>query len=152
MSEQPLVARDRYAETAVQRVALIAGIVFLVVGIAGFIPGLTSNYDDLSFAGHGSMAELMGVFQVSVLHNIVHLAYGVVGLICARRFRWSRNYLIWGGVIYALLWIYGLITGGMSSANFVPLNTADNWLHFALAVLMIGLGLLLGRAPATRRA
>jgi len=137
--------RHRYAGTAVQRVALIAGIVFLIIGIAGFIPGLTSNMGDMQFAGHDSMAHLMGVFQVSVLHNIVHLAYGVAGLIFAARARWARNYLIWGGVIYAVLWIYGLVAGGMTSANFVPLNTADNWLHFGLAVVMIGLGLLLGR-------
>ena len=133
--------------TPVQRAALIAGIVFLIVGIAGFIPGLTTNYGDLALAGHDSMAKLMGVFQVSVLHNIVHLAYGIAGIVFARRTRWSRNFLIWGGVVYAVLWLYGLVIGGMSTAaNFVPLNSADNWLHLILAVAMIALGLLL-RTP-----
>jgi hypothetical protein len=40
----------------------------------------------------------------------------------------------------------------MSSANFVPLNTADNWLHLLLAVGMIALGVLLGRSVRTRSA
>ena len=40
--------------------------------------------DALRFAGHGSGAYLFGVFQVSVLHNLVHLAFGVAGLVLAR--------------------------------------------------------------------
>ncbi|MFD5226366.1 DUF4383 domain-containing protein [Microbacterium sp. NPDC058342] len=135
----------RYAETPVQKVALVYGIVFLLVGIAGFIPGLTTNIEMVEFAGHTSEAMLLGIFQVSVLHNIVHLLFGVAGLVLARRFAWSKNYLIWGGVIYALLLVYGLFLHGDHAANFVPLNAADNWLHGALAVTMILLGVLLGR-------
>ena len=134
-----------YAETPIQKVALIYGIVFLIVGIGGFIPGLTSNIESLQFAGHTSEAMLLGIFQVSILHNIVHVLYGVVGLAAARAFGMSRAYLIWGGAVYALLWLYGLFIPHDSAANFVPLNTADNWLHFVLAVTMIGLGVLLGR-------
>lgn len=135
----------RYAETAVQKAALTVGIVFLVIGIAGFIPGLTTNLDTMEFAGHESEALLLGVFQVSVLHNIVHLLFGVAGLAFARSFAGSRNFLIWGGVIYAVLLVYGLFLSGDQPANFVPLNTADNWLHAVLAVGMILLGVLLGR-------
>lgn len=136
---------SRYAETPVQKAALVYGIVFFIVGLGGFIPGLTSNIESLQFAGHTSEAMLLGIFQVSILHNIVHLLYAVVGLLAARSFGGSRSYLIWGGAVYALLWLYGLFVPQDSGANFVPLNTADNWLHFALAVTMIGLGLLLGR-------
>ena len=53
---------------------------FLLIGVAGFIPGITSNYDQLQFAGHQSGALLLGVFQVSVLHNIVHLLFGATSL------------------------------------------------------------------------
>jgi arginine exporter protein ArgO len=134
-----------YADTPLQKVALVFGIVFLIVGLGGFIPGLTSNIESLQFAGHESEAMLLGIFQVSILHNIVHLLFGIVGLLAARSFGGSRAYLIWGGVVYALLWLYGLFVPHDHSANFVPLNTADNWLHFVLAVAMIGLGLLLGR-------
>jgi hypothetical protein len=115
--------------------------VFLLVGILGFIPGITTDYDSMSFGGHMSGAELLGIFQVSILHNIVHLLFGVVGLALARRTPGAVNYLLGGGVVYLVLWIYGLIVSKTSDANFVPLNTADDWLHFVLGVGMLGLGI-----------
>jgi hypothetical protein len=129
----------------VQLAAVVVGAVFLLVGIAGFIPGITTNYDQLQFAGHQSGALLLGVFQVSILHNIVHLLFGVAGLAMARTAHGARNYLIGGGVIYAVLWLYGLLIGDSMPANFVPMNMADDWLHLVLAVGMIALGVLLGR-------
>jgi len=116
-----------------QKAAQAVGAVFLLVGILGFIPGITANFDEMKFAGHESGAELLGIFQVSVLHNIVHLLYGVAGLALARTWNGARNYLIGGGVIYLVLFLYGLLfANDMTAANFVPLNTADNWLHFFL--------------------
>lgn len=140
---------DRAGRTAVQKIAMVVGAVFLLVGILGFVPGITSNYDQLSFASHHSMAMLLGVFQVSVLHNIVHLLFGVVGLSTARTPGKARNYLLWGGIIYLVLWIYGLVVGQDTPANFVPLNNADNWLHLVLGVGMVALALLF--APRSRR-
>lgn len=131
--------------TAVQKAALAVGAVFLVVGVLGFVPGVTTNYDQLSFAGHHSDAALFGIFNVSVLHNLVHLAFGVAGIVLARTFNTARSYLIAGGVVYLLLFIYGLVIDHDSSANFVPVNDADNWLHLGLAVAMIALGATLGR-------
>ncbi|MDT0353445.1 DUF4383 domain-containing protein [Pseudonocardia charpentierae] len=133
------------ARRPVQIAAMVVGAVFLLVGIAGFIPGLTTNYDQLQFAGHMSSALLLGVFQVSILHNIVHLLFGAAGVAMARTATGARNYLIGGGVIYAVLWLYGLLIGQDAPANFVPVNNADDWLHFVLAIGMIGLGVLLGR-------
>ena len=136
--------------TSVQTVTLAVGAVFLLVGILGFVPGITSGVDQLTFAGHQSGAMLLGLFQVSILHNIVHLLFGVVGLALSRSWPGSRSYLIWGGAIYLVLWIYGLVIGHESPANFVPLNTADNWLHFVLGVAMIALGILLSRRAVDR--
>jgi membrane-bound ClpP family serine protease len=135
-----------YATTAIQKAAPIVGIVFLLVGVAGFIPGLTHGTDHLEAAGADSEAMLLGIFQVSVLHNIVHLLFGVAGLGVAARAAASRHYLIWGGVVYAVLWIYGLFAVGMPDLNVVPVSTADNWLHLGLAVGTIALGLLVGRS------
>ncbi|MCV7347269.1 DUF4383 domain-containing protein [Mycolicibacterium rhodesiae] len=129
----------------VQKAAIAFGAVFLLVGILGFIPGITTNYDMLHVAGHHSEAQLLGIFNVSVLHNIVHLIFGVAGLLMARTLTAARAYLIGGGVIYAVLWLYGLVIDRDSQANFVPVNTADNWLHFVLAVAMISLGVTLTR-------
>jgi hypothetical protein len=128
-----------------QLAARTIGAVFLLVGVLGFIPGITSNYDMLEFAGHHSGAKLLGIFQVSILHNVVHLLFGVAGLALSRTWSSARSYLIGGGVVYALLWIYGLLVDKDHQANFVPLNSADDWLHLALAVVMVGLGLALGR-------
>ncbi|MBT2503261.1 DUF4383 domain-containing protein [Curtobacterium sp. ISL-83] len=135
---------NRYAGSSIQKAALVVGLVFLLVGIAGFVPGLTSG--ELAGAGNHSMAMLLGVFQVSVLHNIVHLLFGIVGLLAANRATGSRMFLVIGGIVYAVLWLYGLFTAGHDSgANFVPLNSADNWLHLVLAVGMIALGIILPR-------
>ncbi|MDM7885321.1 MULTISPECIES: DUF4383 domain-containing protein [Curtobacterium] len=135
---------NRYAGSSIQKVALVVGIVFLLVGIAGFVPGLTTG--ELGGAGHASMGMLLGIFQVSVLHNIVHLLFGVVGLLAASRASGSRMYLVLGGVVYFVLWVYGLFTAGtMSGANFVPLNWADNWLHLVLAIGMVALGVVFPR-------
>lgn len=138
----------RRGRTIMQTVALLMGVVFLLVGVLGFIPGITTQYDTMSMAGHESMGMLFGVFQVSYLHNVVHLVFGVVGLLAARTYAASRAYLLFGGIIYLVLWIYGLVAGGATSANFVPLNSADNWLHLGLAILMIGAALLLSRRHA----
>jgi hypothetical protein len=138
--------------TPLQTYAWLAGIVFLLVGILGFIPGITTNYGDMSFAGHTSDAELLGIFQVSILHNIVHVLFGIAGIAMSRTGDGARTYLIGGGVIYAVLWIYGLAVGPESGANFVPMNTADDWLHFVLAIALIGGGVLLSRRSETRPA
>jgi hypothetical protein len=139
--------RDR---SAVQTYALVLGAVFLLVGILGFIPGITTDYDELGFAGPDSQAMLLGIFQVSILHNIVHGLFGVAGLALARTWDGARTFLIGGGVIYLVLWIYGLLVDQDSSANFVPVNNADNWLHLVLAAAMIGGGFLLTRGDRTR--
>ncbi|MFL6176057.1 MAG: DUF4383 domain-containing protein [Ornithinibacter sp.] len=145
-------AGTRTGRTAVQKAALAVGAVFLLVGVLGFVPGITSDYDTLGAAGHESEAMLLGIFQVSVLHNIVHLLFGIAGIVLARRTDSARGYLVGGGVVYLLLWVYGLVIDHDSSANFVPVNNADNWLHLLLGLGMIALGLLTTRrATADRR-
>lgn len=143
---------NRFTETRVQLASFIVGIVFLLVGVLGFVPGITTNLGDLGAAGPDSDAHLLGIFQVSVLHNIVHLAFGVAGILLARAAGTARHFLVWGGAVYAVLWVYGLFVNHDSAANFVPLNDADNWLHFVLAVGMIALGLLLPKARTARSA
>ena len=75
----------------------------------------------------------------------MHLLFGLVGIAMARSWEGARTFLIGGGVVYLVLFVYGLLAHGDSSANFIPVNSADNVLHVALGVAMIALGVVLGR-------
>ncbi|MFF0546668.1 DUF4383 domain-containing protein [Nocardia thailandica] len=129
----------------VQLAALVVGVLFLLAGVLGFVPGITTGFDSIEWSGHHSGAELFGLFQVSVLHNIVHLLFGVLGVAACTRPGAARTYLLAGGAVYLVLWLYGLAVDQHSDANFVPTNTADNYLHFGLGLGMLLLGLILPR-------
>jgi hypothetical protein len=117
MSGSAITSRTRHP---VQLAATVISVIFVLIGILGFIPGVTTNYERLQFAGHESGALLLGVFAVSVLHNIVHLAFGVVGLAMARTAAGARTYLVGGGVIYAVLWLYGLLIDTTAARTSCP--------------------------------
>jgi hypothetical protein len=144
-----LKGRSTASGTPVQAAAALVGAVFLLVGVLGFIPGITTDSGSLAAAGHESHAKLLGIFQVSVLHNVVHLLFGAAGIALARRASSARAFLVGGGAVYLVLFLYGLVVDQQSQANFVPLNTADNWLHFVLGAGMIALGVVLAKRPAT---
>jgi hypothetical protein len=137
---------------AVQGAALLVAGVFLVVGLLGFVPGVTTDYVLLEWAGHQTGAKLFGVFAVSGLHNVVHLAFGVVGLMLTRSYAAARAYLLGGGLAYLALWVAGILVVH-TRANFGPVNGADHWLHFGLGAAMVILGLTLAgqRDPTKRR-
>jgi hypothetical protein len=141
----------RTDRSRLQLAATVVAATFILVGILGFVPGITTHYGDMTGAGHHSMAKLLGIFNVSILHNVVHLLFGVVGLALARTASGAKNYLIGGGVVYLVLWIYGLLIDKNTNANFIPVNTADNWLHFVLGLGMVALGVALGRRVVDAR-
>ena len=136
------------ARAPVQQIVLLIALGFLAIGIAGFIPGITTHYGDLSFAGHGSGAKLFGLFQTSVLHNVVHLLFGAAGIVLARTRAGSRAFLAVGGVVYLVVFLYGLLTAPRSGANFIPVDRNDDILHLTLGLSMLSLGLLPERMPA----
>ena len=136
----------------IQQIALLVGLVFLASGIGGFIPGITTNYDDLKFAGHNSDAQLLGIFDVSILHNIVHLLIGVVGIVLARTIDGARTYLVGGGLVYLVLFVYGAIWHGEKGSNWIPVNWADNILHLALGAGMVVIGVALTKDVVGRTA
>ena len=136
----------------IQSVALLVGVVFVVVGILGFIPGITTNYHDLKFAGHNSDAQLLGIFDVSILHNIVHMLIGAAGIVLARTIDGARTYLIGGGLVYLVLFVYGAIWHGETGSNWIPVNWADNVLHLALGAGMVVIGVALSKGVVRRTA
>jgi len=136
---------------AVQGAALLVACAFLVVGLCGFIPVVTTGYGQLDWAGR-SGAKLFGVFAVSGLHNVMHLAFGVVGFMLIRSYASARAYLIGGGLAYLAIWVGGMLIDHIR-ANVGAGSGADNWLHFGLGAVMVLLGLTLAgqRDPTKRR-
>ena len=128
--------------TPVQLVATLVGLSFLAAGVGGFIPGITDNVGNIPLYGHDSPAKLLGIFQVSVLHNIIHLIFGLAGLMMAKAS--AKTYLVGGGIIYLAVWVYGMYAG--AGLDMVGLNHADNLLHLGAGGGMVVLGLLLGKA------
>ncbi|MEZ0449019.1 DUF4383 domain-containing protein [Cellulomonas sp. ICMP 17802] len=123
-------------------VGTVFGIVYLLVGLAGF--AVTGG---VSFAA--TEGRPLIVFDVNPLHNIVHLLIGAALLVAARtsvRAAKGTNTTI--GAVYLLVGVLGLFLVG-SGANILALNGADNVLHFASAILLLGVGLAADKADQT---
>jgi hypothetical protein len=115
--------------------ALIYGIVFLLVGIAGFIPGLVTPMEGApELAVAGSHGHLFGLFPVNFLHNLVHIAFGIAGIVAYRSFSNARLYAKIVAIAYAALMVFGLIPGLNTLFGLVPLYGHDVWLHAVLAL------------------
>lgn len=120
----------------IRNFALAAGIVFLAVGILGFVPGLVqpmqTEYDMVVDANHGM---LFGLFPVNLLHNLVHIAIGIWGIAAYRSLTNSRWFAQGLAVFYAVLAILGLIPATQTLFGLVPLHGHDVWLHALTAVV-----------------
>ena len=139
----------RPARTDFQWAAWFFGLLFLLLGIVGFIPRLTTDYGDLTdFTSPGAMA--LAFIGVNVLLNVVYLVTGVTGLMLSRTWDGARTFLLGGGLIYLIIWLYGLIIDLGSGANFLGLSTGSNWVHFTFGLLMLFIGAVWGRRYAPR--
>jgi hypothetical protein len=127
---------------SIQRIAQIFGIVFLLVGILGFVVSGSNMEADPEMAD-----KLFGLFPVNAVHNGVHLAFGIWGLLAARSYEGARNYAIIAGVIYALLVILGVVVP--DGFGLVPLGGNDIWLHGLLAGALLAAGFSAKRGHAT---
>lgn len=118
--------------------ALAVGIVFLLVGILGFILNPTGG-------------SLLGIFAVDVVHNIVHLLVGVLGIAAAYT-GWPRYYARGLGIVYVLVGILGFIPGldpmGMLM-GIMHINIADNLLHLIVGAAALYVGFFLPERTAT---
>lgn len=141
---------DQRARAPIQLAAIAFGVVFLITGVAGFIPGLTSDTDRLGTFGDVA-AKLLGLFGVNWLENVAHLGFGVAGVAMARTAKLAWQYFIFGGLIYLILTIYGLVIDVHGDANVLGVNEAANWLHAAIFVAMTTIGVVLGRDARARR-
>ncbi|WP_278314577.1 DUF4383 domain-containing protein [Lolliginicoccus levis] len=147
MKHESRRGKDVPASRVRQFFALAVGIAFVAAGILGFIPWATTGTSELAAMGPHSETYLLGIFAVSILHNVLHLAFGILGIVLAMRAIGSRIYLVGGGIAYLALTVYGLVIELDSDANFIPLNQADNWLHLGLGIGLVVLGLVPLRGP-----
>lgn len=136
--------------------ALIYGVVFLAVGIAGFGPGLVPQpAADLS-GPDAVFGRLFGLFPINALHNLVHIAFGIWGLAAYRSFSGARLYARAVAVIYAVLMVMGLIPVLKTTFGLIPLYGHNVWLHALLAMVAAYFGFapahsVGGGAPVTTR-
>lgn len=136
---------------SIRTFALVYGVAFLVVGVAGFIPALVTPYEvtDPGLTVTAGAGRLFGLFPVNVLHNVVHLLFGVWGLLAYRSLEGARGYAKAVAVIYGVFVIMGLIPGLMTTFGLVPLHGHDVWLHLLLAAIAAWFGFV-ARAPDAR--
>jgi uncharacterized protein DUF4383 len=114
----------------VKSAAILFGVVFLLIGILGYVPAATP-----------ANGMLLGIFHVNTPHNIVHLASGVVFLLCGIAGAGpSQTFFKIFGIIYGLVAILGFYYGDNALLGIVANNTADTWLLVVLAVVMLFLG------------
>jgi len=135
MSASATPARTTTAREPHQYLALTIGVVYLVVGLAGF---LVTGFD--GFTEHDHSQTLLG-FAINPLHNIVHIVIGLAGIALWSTSSKARTYgwLLFIG--YGATFVYGLIVANRPEWNFLNINGADNVLHIvsALAGLAIAL-------------
>lgn len=125
--------------TTVQRVTQVFGILFILIAILGFVTSGGSMESDPAMA-----PKLLGLFPVNVLHNLVHLAFGVWGVLAARSWGGAKSYCQIAGIIYIVLAAMGLVAP--TTFGLIPIGGNDIWLHALLGVVLAGVGFTASRA------
>jgi hypothetical protein len=133
---------------------MIMGVAFLVVGVLGFVPPLLTHPEHDAHRGGLVVTAfegyLLGLFHVNVLHSLVHVLFGVMGIVMSRSFDAARLYARIVAVSYALLAVMGLFAGLNTLFGFVPIHGNDVWLHAVIAAIAAYFGFAApDRADAT---
>ncbi len=116
--------------------ALIYGIVFLLAGVAGFIPGLVHpiHADAPPLTVSAGYGLIFGLLPINVLHNAVHILFGLMGLAAFGNFFAARTYAQIVAIAYGVLVILGLIPATYTTFGLIPIYGNDVWLHLVLAL------------------
>jgi hypothetical protein len=118
---------------SIQRIATIFGVVFIAVGALGFVASGAEHSMSM-----GSTSMLLGLFPVNVVHNAVHVTFGVWGLFAGRARGSAIVYALGSGAAYLVLAIVGLLSPMLF--GMVPIGGYDILLHLVLAVVLAGAG------------
>ena len=116
--------------------ALVWGILFLIVVASGFIPGMLQPPapGDPPLVVDSMHGRALGLFPVNILHNLVHLVFGVWGLLAYRSLDAAKAYAKVVAIIYIVFAVMGLVPGLDTTFGLVPLHSNDVWLHLLLAL------------------
>jgi len=128
---------------------LAMGVIYVVVGVLGFIPALMSAPPPNAPAMSTSYGYLLGMFPVNTLHNIVHLAIGAWGLLVYKDFEGSRAYCRSLAILYGVLAVFGLIPVLNTTFGLIPLFGHDIWLHLLTALAAAYFGFVVPARLAT---
>lgn len=132
--------------------ALISGVVYVLVGILGFIPGMVAAPGAApGLAVNAGYGYLMGLFPINVLHNIVHLGVGLWGLLSYPRYGSARTYCRGLAIFYGLLTLMGFFPVLNTTFGLIPIFGHDIWLHAATAAIAAYFGFTGTRSPAEVR-
>lgn len=117
--------------------ALISGIIYILIGLFGFVPGMvatpgTGGPEVAVGAGYG---YLLSTFPVNVLHNLVHLAVGIWGVVAFRSYLQSRTYSRGLAIFYGILAIMGLLPVLNTVFGLIPIFGNDVLLHAITALI-----------------
>ena len=118
----------------VQRVVQLFGVVFLLVGVWGFVAGGMSMDANMDTA-----PRILGLFAVNALHNVVHLLFGVWALAAARTAAGAGQFAKIGGGIYVVLAVLGFVAP--TTFGLIPIGGNDIWLHALIGVVLLTVGL-----------
>ena len=132
--------------------AMVAGIVYIVVGVLGFVPRLlTSPADAPPLTVNQAYGYLFGLFPVNILHSLVHLAVGVWGVLAASTLGAARTYAVSMAVIFGVLTVMGFVPGLNTVFGLIPLFGHDIWLHAVTAIVAAYFGFRETRMVGTVR-
>lgn len=117
--------------------AIIAGFIYLAIGMLGFVPGLREMAppeapEVVIDASHG---YLFGLFPVNALHNIVHIVLGLWGVLAFKTLTTSISFAKGLAIIYAVFAVMGLFPVLNTMFGLVPLHGHDIWLHAGTALI-----------------
>jgi hypothetical protein len=115
--------------------ALVFGIAFLLIGLSGFVFNTPPHAEHPPLAVDSFYGQALGLFPVNILHNIVHLLFGVWGLLAYKSLSGAKTYAKSVAIIYAVLTVAGLIPNLDTMFGLVPLFGNDVWLHALLAAV-----------------
>lgn len=119
--------------TPAQLYAALFGAVLLLVGILGFF--VDSGFE----TGSGIEGDELIIFEVNGIHNLVHIASGLLGLALMGSVAGARAFALGFGAVYLLVTIIGFINGD-HVLGLIPVNTADNFLHLVIALTGLAAG------------